>query len=93
MSLQTELDWVDLLRTAKQIRRSVAPVAPSPVFRRHLRTDLRSTVRTGRRPALSGMAGRRTESAQLVLGACLGLSVVALALLVLRGGNDDNPAR
>ena len=83
MSTQLDPQWVDLLHTAKTIRRSVRPVAPSPGFRRHLRSDLATALGTGRPiPALS----RREHGVApaLVLGASLGLTVIALALVLQR---------
>ena len=83
MSTQLDAQWVHLLHTAKTIRRSVRPVTPSVGFRRHLRSDLATALGTGRPfPWLS--RPERGVSPALVLGASLGLAVIALALVLQR---------
>ena len=87
MSREKDLTWIDLLNTAKTIRRSVRPVAPSPGFRRDLSSDLASTLGGRRTP--SGLVIRATGqiSPLLVIGLCLGLFAAGLALRLLRGGD------
>jgi hypothetical protein len=83
VSTYSDLGWLDLLRTAKTIRRSVRPVKPSPGFRRHLRSDLKIALGTGQAAPWMSPA-RRNVSPAVVLGACLGLAAIALALTALR---------
>jgi hypothetical protein len=76
-------DWLDLLDTAKQIRRSVRPVTPSPVFRRHLSSDL-ATRLSARRSSSTFDNARSALTPGLVLGVALGLTAIALSLISLR---------
>jgi hypothetical protein len=88
VNTEPDTDWLELLNTAKKIRRSVRPVTPSPGFRRHLRSDLESSL-GGRRSGASIFAsGDSVLSPGLVLGVCLGLAAIALALISLRGARS-----
>lgn len=77
------MNWLDLLDTAKQIRRSVRPVAPSAGFRLHLRSDLESSL-GARRGVSVFTSGASALSPGLVLGVCLGLAAISLALISIR---------
>ncbi len=89
MMTQTDPEWLDLLRMAKTIRRSVQPVEPSSAFRTHLRADLEAALSGHPYQAPVIIQSQRTVSPVLVIGACIGLVTVALALIVLR----DRPSR
>ncbi len=86
MSTQTQTSWVDLLSTAKTIRRSVRPVTPSPRFRSRLRDDLawRLVTRSSSRGITIADDGR--PSPMLVVALCLGLFVAGMAYRLLRTG-------
>lgn len=84
MNTEPDSDWLELLNTAKQIRRSVRPVTPSPGFRLHLRSDLKSSLGARRRGASVFTYGDTVLSPGLVLGVCLGLAAISLALISIR---------
>ncbi len=88
MITPSDSEWVGLLHVAKEIRRSVRPVHPSPGFRRHLRSDLATALGAEARVIDLEIAARRRWS-PLVLGGCLGLTAVALALILLRGNQAN----
>jgi hypothetical protein len=91
MSTEAGCDWVDLLHTAKQIRQSVEPVAPSAGFRYHLRSDLETVMGVGRpEPAVHIVTRDRTLPA-IIFGTCLGLAAVGLAMILLRGSSSRKP--
>lgn len=79
-----EEKWVDLLHIAKEIRRSVRPVEPSDGFRRHLRSDLAVALGADRRYPPVAVMPRANGFPFIVVGACLGLAAVALALISWR---------
>ena len=84
MSTDDESTWVDLLKTAKTIRRSVRPVSPSTGFRSHLRSDLESAFYP--RQPMPRVITRRSPllAPSLLIAVCLGLSATALTLILLR---------
>ena len=86
MSNQQEPNWVDLLSTAKSIRRSVRPVSPSTRFRDGLRSDLALRLDDSRpsRGLTIGDSGRM--SPLLVIGLCLGLFLTGMAFRLLHSG-------
>jgi hypothetical protein len=83
---EEDRDWLDLLDTAKQIRRSVHPVAPSPGFRSHLRSDLACSLSTRRASPLYPDE-QTVLTPGLVLGVCLGLAAIALSLIAVRSSS------
>ena len=93
MSSEPGCDWVDLLHTAKQIRHSVEPVTPSAGFRYHLRADLDTVMGTGRPAPLVTIKSTNAEVPAVVLGTCLGLLAISLALILMRGAKTRPPRR
>jgi len=89
VSSQQDLDWVDLLNTAKTIRRSVRPVSPSPRFRDRLRTDLATRVSSRRQERGLSIGDSGQLSPLLVVGLCLGLFVAGMAFRLAR---SESPA-
>jgi hypothetical protein len=90
VSTSADPDWVELLHTAKTIRRSVRRVTPSAGFRDHLSSDLASALGApGSAPAVQIKASQQTLPATIV-GACLGLFAAALALILLRGSQTTS---
>lgn len=82
-------EWLDLLKTAKELHRSARPVEPSPAFRQDLRSDLATVLSAPRgaivvRPRRFGHAppaeGLRSRCLPAVL---LGLAFSGLSLLIL----------
>ena len=77
-------DWVALLQVAKRIRHSVEPVAPSPGFRRHLRSDLATALDPQPPPPKVSIVRQRSSApVGVVLGVIVGSTVAVLTLVAL----------
>jgi hypothetical protein len=75
-------EWVDLLRTAKQVRRTLRPVAPSSDFRRRLHDRLTATLMgcPGPQVLLMPRATITTDRQNAGLGLLVTAGILALVI-------------
>ena len=76
LSPQQQQELCSLLRLAAQVKQALAPVCPSPSFKRKLRTNLTEMAR--RRESRDIMVDVPSRPRELLIGAAIG-SAVALA--------------